>query len=69
MKLVRIRPGKLIAIDDEMLARARTALTDFGVTQEQLESVAKFRGDITSGPSRGTTKLARRHKQPKRKRP
>lgn len=55
---VTIRPGKSVAVNSEVIARARGALEAFGVTEADLERLAAFKGDVTIGPAqarRGST--------------
>jgi hypothetical protein len=49
MKRIIIRPGKSVVVSDEALARARGALTAFGVRTEQIAQLAAFKGDVTIG--------------------
>lgn len=49
MKRITIRPGKRAVVSDEALARARSALTAFGVRAEQLTQLAAYKGDVTLG--------------------
>ena len=48
---VTIRPGKSVAVSSEAMARARGALEAFGVTEADLERLARFKGDVTIGPA------------------
>jgi hypothetical protein len=49
MKRITLRPGKSVVVSDEALARARGALTAFGVRTEQLTQLAAYKGDVTIG--------------------
>jgi hypothetical protein len=50
VKRVRLRPGKVVFVSDEAIARAREGLKAFGVTPEAFAKLAEFKGDITIGP-------------------
>jgi hypothetical protein len=64
VKRVRLRPGKVVFVSDEAIARARDSLKAFGVTPEALKKLADFKGDITIGP--GPTRSAKRSRAVKR---
>jgi hypothetical protein len=49
MKRVTIRPGKVVLVSEEALARARQGLKAFGVTSTQLDRLATFKGDVSIG--------------------
>jgi hypothetical protein len=50
VKRVRLRPGKIVVVSDDAIARARAGVKEFGVTPETLAKLAEFKGDITIGP-------------------
>ena len=63
VKRVRLRPGKIVFVSEEAVARARESLKAFGVTPEAMAKLADFKGDITIGPRYPrSSKLSRRIK-------
>ena len=52
MKRVTLRPGKVVVVSDEALARARQSLKTFGVTASDLDRLAAFKGDVAIGACR-----------------
>jgi hypothetical protein len=51
MKRMAIRPSKTVAASEQALALARGARDAFGLTTADLEALANFKGDVTTGPS------------------
>ena len=49
MKRVTVRPGKVVVVSDEAIARARQGLKAFGVSPADLDELAAFKGEVLIG--------------------
>lgn len=52
MKRVTVRPGKVVVVSDEAIARARQGLKAFGVSPADLDQLAAFTGEVSIGNKR-----------------